>query len=231
MDNFQLSYNPYKLLKDYLNENNQITLSDSNLFEAGFGFIAYVFEFYNKYQFKEYTGIECSTEGSIQTFFSERIINPEEQINFDSLSTMYERFQRFQNLDSLQRDLSRNKFDSIFHFVFKITIKDYILQNPKMLKLFHIGIFNKILHLDTKENALNSVKWFQENSCKNALMLITLNILNKDVYQANYNNLELKQHEYNQDDIKKLINAAKGKLIKQEFIDDYFLSILIMTNA
>ncbi len=224
-----LKYKPYQLLTRYIDSNSEVDTHNLTLFEAGFGYIGYVFDLYRNYKFHKYIGIDENYESAMQTFFSESI-DPMFLASFDNLNSMVDRYNLYLSIHDLYIRLNHEQFSEIFDLQFQTEIRNYISQNKKSIELFDVGIFNKIFYLMDLCHAISIVEWFRDNSKQNSLLLITVNIGSREIYESNIKISELKDHYYSKEKINKLIEAANGEIIDSEFIDNYFLSLLIKAN-
>ena len=82
---------PYKLLKDYLTQNDIGIQTDMTIFEAGFEDIGPILQFYNEFKFEKYIGVEKikATQLTISFDHKDKYVLPFQSLNYENSYDIY----------------------------------------------------------------------------------------------------------------------------------------------
>lgn len=191
--------NPYNLLTQLNHEANPDYYRHKYIFEAGFGSLKNVIEFYLKYNFNKFQGVEIEPN-------SNKNIDNE----IDPPENYYENYTDLCNDNCINIRMEKNEFNVVFNLNNNISIQDFIESNPIVLEKFDIGVFTNLFHLlPDKVIPKQIVKWFYNNSTEKALMLFNVRTNNINTHTGKEINKILTHNSYEISELFELFNGAQ----------------------
>lgn len=208
---------PYKLIEKHFKEDKSI-FKNFKIFEAGFGDLGYIMDFYYKIPFSKYLGIEIFEKHEL------RISNLKKDGTRGSSSNgkddEYERYVNYFNESEQKIKLTREQFMEIFFIEYETMIESHIVENDRSIEKYDLGIFSNIFHkFSDKTIPINILKWFRENSTENSFLYFKV-MKTKSPYE----NIDF---IYTKKDIEELVVSFKGEIITQDESDENFNSYLL----
>lgn len=221
---------PYKLLIEFLQDEDPDFLDDLVIFEAGFEDLGFILQLYKAYPFYKYIGIQKENETILRITF-DHDNHFQDTIPFSENETVYSKYLQYAMELKMVNPFSLEQFQNLIDLRFNTKIEDYILYHSTIIPKFKIGIFNRLFHqLESKEIGWQIVKWFQSNSTSDSLLLFSVNIGNRELYEKVDPGLIPESYMYTKEDIEILIHSVDGKILKSEFQDTFFISLLLLLN-
>ncbi len=205
--------NPYNLLTQLNHDANPDYYSHKYIFEAGFNDLKNAIEFYLKYNFKKFQGVDI--EPDVDTIIDNRIVPHE---------NYYENYTDLCNGNCINTPMEKNEFNVIFNLNNNTNIQDFIESNPNVLEKFDIGVFTKLFHLlPDKEIPKQIIKWFYKNSTEKALMLF--NVRTNNINHCTSEEVDnILTHDSNE--ISELIELFNGVQVERINVNSFELFLI-----